>query len=84
MRTQNYKRFLDDRLLIFCLGCSLLLVGECFVKAERFPYKKVATRVGTHIGKLIDDAQYPERTEDKLVQQQSGSYDGDFDFPSQR
>jgi len=74
LNTGNYKRFLDDRLLIFCLGCSLLIVGESFVKAERFPYTKLFTKVGIRIGKWIDSVQIPEKSEDKLIMANPGSY----------
>jgi len=87
MHFSNYKRFLDDRLLLFCLGISLLLVGECFVKAERFPYTKLAIKIATRIGQWIDQLQIPEKSEDRLIQTDPGyTYDslcGDFGSPSQ-
>jgi hypothetical protein len=86
----DYKRFLHDRVLLACLGISLLLVTEFLVKPERFPYARTAvvmtTKINqaiTHLAKQIDRLQIPEKEEDKLVQHDSDSYCGDFDFPAQ-
>jgi len=86
----DYKRFLNNRLLVFSLACSVLLVGEYFVRAERLPYARIALIITSKINrayavllKQIDRIQIPEKSEDKLVQQNSGSYCGDFDFPAQ-
>ena len=86
MNSWNYKRFSDDRRLILCLGISVLLVGEYLVRPERFPYTKLTTEINSEIGKWIDRIQIPEKSEDKLVQGDSGSYNvvGGFDVEDQK
>jgi hypothetical protein len=41
-------------------------------------------RAGTHIGKMIDRVQIPEKSEDKLVQGNSGSYNSAVDNAGQK
>jgi hypothetical protein len=86
MNPWNYKRFSDERRLILCLSISLLLVAEYDLRPERFPLNKLTDKVGSEIGKWIDRIENPEKSEDKLVQGNSGSYNlsGGFDDQYQK